>query len=71
MTNKKIIKKLNAFFAQPGINMDGVRTEAGVSRTLLYSVLKEEKPATVKFLGKIVPVMEKYGFKDHGIPTEY
>lgn len=66
-----IIRKLNKFFGQPGINMDGVRTEAGVSRTLLYSVLKEDKPATAKFLGKIVPVMEKYGFKDHGIFTEH
>jgi hypothetical protein len=57
-----MLKKLNTFFKSPVINKAGFCKEAGISQQYLNSVLAGRYPLTDKFVKKIMPTLNKYGY---------
>ncbi len=55
-------QQLKEFLAQPGINVKGICTEAGITEPALYRRLKETKLPGPKCMAKLEPVLRKYGF---------
>jgi hypothetical protein len=57
------LSELKKFFAQKGINASGCCKEAGITNTYLGFILTKKRPITTGFIEKMLPVMQKYGFK--------
>lgn len=63
---KKVNEKLPdliKFLEQPGINRNGLFREIGMRRELVDVVIRRGK-LTEKFYLRILPQLEKYGYKD-------
>ena len=56
-------EELECFFAQAGINASGCCKEAGITNTYLGLIMNKKRPITKGFIEKMLPVMQKYGFK--------
>lgn len=58
------IEELKAFFEEySALSIKAVNREAGLSNSYLGKILSGERPLTQKTLDKIMPVLEKYGYK--------
>jgi len=57
------IQQIETFFTQPGINLTGVCSEAGITKQYLNRCRKDKTLPGPKVLVKLLPVMVKYGFK--------
>jgi len=57
-------EELELFFQErPAINKTGICKEAEISKGLLDMILRGERPLTKETVGKLKPVMKKYGYR--------
>lgn len=57
-------QQLENFLVQPGINIAGICSEAGIAQQYLNRCRKAGELPGPKVLAKLLPVMVKYGFKN-------
>ncbi|WP_299466596.1 helix-turn-helix transcriptional regulator [uncultured Microscilla sp.] len=58
------IEELKAFFEEySALSIKAVNKEAGLSNSYLSKILSGGRPLTQKTLDKLMPVLEKYGYK--------
>lgn len=58
------IEKLQKFFEdRPALKPNAIGVEAGLGTGYLNKVLKEEKAFSKHVIEKVLPVIEKYGYK--------
>lgn len=58
----KYMDAINTFFNQPGINITGVCSEAGIAKQYLNRCRKDKVLPGPKVMDKLLPVLTKYGF---------
>lgn len=57
------VMNLKEFLSRPGINVSGLCKESGVLQPYLARCLSEKKLPGKKAMQKLLPVMQKYGWK--------
>lgn len=57
-------QQLETFLLQPGINIAGICSEAGITQQYLNRCRKAGELPGSKVMAKLLPVMVKYGFKN-------
>jgi len=65
-----VVKYIRLFLAQPGINIDGICRQSGVSRATLYEILNEKQRLTFPVLKKLAPKLIHYGMANTAVPVE-
>lgn len=59
------IEELKAFFEEySALSITAVNNEAGLSASYLNKILLGGRPLSQKTLDKLMPVLEKYGYKN-------
>ena len=59
------IEQLKQFFEErPSLSVRGVAMEAGLSSSYLSKMFMGGRPLSKKSIDKLLPVLEKYGYKD-------
>ncbi|EAY30515.1 hypothetical protein [Microscilla marina] len=59
------IEELKAFFEEySALSINAVNKEAGLGNSYLHAILMGGRPLTQKTLDKLMPVLEKYGYKE-------
>ena len=59
------IEELKKFFEEySALSVNAVNKEAGLGNSYLHAILMGGRPLSQKTLDKLMPVLEKYGYKE-------